>query len=512
MSGFPPSPRAPRLTPSLQPSASSERVLPSIRPAVIVAAALLLAIIAGHFLAGGRLTLGLAVVLGVCYAPLVLLDLTMALAVFVAVLFVQDVSAFSVGPNTIGVLVLLGWLGTFVTRSSRRIVLREQSRLLQLLGLFGLWLTLSLIWADNASDTAEGLKNWLIAILPFVLVMTALHRPRDVTAIGIAFIVGAVASVTIGIASGALSAAESSINETAVSGRFTGGGGDPNVQAAGYLIALFLCAGFWGIARRRLARVALLVAFVVVAIGFFATQSRGGLIALAVASIAGLVISPRQRKRLLALTAAAGVGLGIVALVNPAAIARMTDIGGGTSGRNDLWKVAWTIFNRHHWIGIGLNNFQAVEPHYALKSGQLKRVDLIVEAPHLVHNLYLQLLTETGVIGFAIFLMLIAACMHATWLAARRFDAVARVDFGDLARAVLMAEIAMLATQFFISDGDDPRLWILLGLGPVLLALARHVKPRDAALAPPLGLRRPAHRLARSRTQRKPRLRASSSR
>ncbi len=454
-----------------------ERWIPTIPPRVIAALALILALLAGRFFGDGRLGLGVALILGACYGPLAFIDLTIALAVYVAVLFVQDIAALSVGPNSMGVLVFLGWIGTLVTRSARPVVLREQSRLLLALTLFALWLTLSLVWAQNSSDTANGVQTWLIAILAFVVAVTTLRSSRDVTIIAVAFIVGAAISVAFGIANGALSAAASSTNEIALQGRFTGGGGDPNVQAAGFLVAMFLCAGLWSIARRRLARIGLLLAFVVVAIGFFATQSRGGFIALAVTAIVGLVALPRQRKRLLGLAAAAGAGLGVVAVVNPSAIGRMTDIGGGTSGRSDLWTVAWKIFTEHPLVGIGLNNFQVLQSRYTLKAGKLTRVDLLAETPHLVHNVYLQLLTETGVVGLAIFLLVIGGSLRASWLAARHFDARAQPGYGDLARASLMASIAMLVTQFFISDGDDWRLWILLGLGPVLLSLARHVAP-----------------------------------
>jgi O-antigen ligase len=351
-----------------------------------------------------------------------------------------------------------------------------------------------------------GIENWLIALLSFVLAVTSLRNPRAVAIVAVAFIVGAVISVAFGLASGGLSASAEATGEvTAQGGRFTGGGGDPNVQAAGYLVAMFLCAGCWSLTRRRLARVGLVLAFVIVTVGFFATQSRGGLLALGVTAIAGLVLLPRQRKRLLGLAAAAGVGLAVVTAANPSALERMVDFGGGSSGRDDLWQVAWTIFKQHHWVGIGLDNFETVEPHYSLNSGTLNRVELISEHPHLVHNTYLQLLTETGVVGFALFMIVIVACLRASWVAAREFDLIGREGYGDLARAALMAEIAMLTTQVFISDGFDWRLWILLGLGPVMLSLAHRARVAAEAagtLSPPMLRRRRrvgSGRLTRSR-------------
>jgi O-antigen ligase len=485
----------------------TSRWIPSIPRWAIVAVALVLGLAAGRFIGDGRASVGVALVIAVCYGPVAFLDLTLALAVYVAVLFVQDAAALSIGPNTIGVLVFVGWIGTIIARSARPAVLREQPRLLQLLLVFTLWLTFSVVWATNAGDATEGLQTWLIAILAFVVTATTLRAPRDVTVIGVAFIVGAVISVLFGIASGGLAAAANAANEASeatTSGRFTGGGGDPNVQAAGFIVAMFLCAGLWSIVSRQLARWALALAFVTITIGFFATQSRGGLLALAATAIAGVVLLPRQRRRLLGLAGAAGVGLAVIAVVNPSAIERMTDIGGGSSGRNDLWKVAWKIFNDHHWLGIGLNNFQAVEPTYVLRSGELTRVDLVAESPHLVHNLYLQLLTETGVIGFALFLLVALGCIRACWKAAHHFDLNGRADYGDVARAALMATIAMLAAQFFISDGDDWRLWILLAFGPVLLSLARRSAP-DAPAATAYEL--PRRRLPRAPRRARARLR-----
>jgi O-antigen ligase len=467
--------------------------MPGVRTGLIVAAALLLAIVAGRFMADGRIAYALAIVVGVCVGPLAFLNVTLTLALYVAILFVGDAHSLGVGPNSVGVLLVLGWVGTLVSRTARPVVIREQPGVLLAVALFALWLTLSVIWASSPNDTGEALQNWLIAMLAFILTITTVQTPRGVAIVAVAFIVGAVISVIFGLAGGGLSAtAEATSEVTGQGGRFTGGGGDPNVQAAGYLIAMFLCAGCWSLTRGRLGRVGLMLAFVITTVGFFATQSRGGLLALAFATIAGLVLLPRQRKRLLGLTAAAGVGLAVVAAANPMAISRMTNFGGGSSGRDDLWQVAWTIFKDHHWIGIGLNNFEAVEPHYSLNSGVLNRVELIAEHPHLVHNLYLQLLTETGVIGFALFLVVIAACLRASWLAARDFDAAGRRSYGDLARAALMAAIAMLATQMFISDGFDWRLWILLGLGPVLLSLARRARANapPGSIAPPRPRRR----------------------
>ena len=43
-----------------------------------------------------------------------------------------------------------------------------------------------------------------------------------------------------------------------------------------------------------------------------------------------------------------------------------------------------------------------------------------------------------------------------------------------------MATIGLLVALLLISDGDDLRLWVLLALGPVLLAIASRASPESA--------------------------------
>ncbi|MEJ7785237.1 MAG: hypothetical protein WKF96_10575, partial [Solirubrobacteraceae bacterium] len=110
---------------------------------------------------------------------------------------------------------------------------------------------------------------------------------------------------------------------------------------------------------------------------------------------------------------------------------------------------------------------------YVREPGSLSDVALIAERPRVVHNLYLELLAETGVVGLVLYLGAVLACMLAAAQAARRLDRLGEVGMASMARAVLVGAIAMLCAGFFISYAADARLWLLLGLGPALLTLAR---------------------------------------
>jgi hypothetical protein len=448
---------------------------------MLIAAALLSATLFGDLLAGGHMKYGIGLVLVACFAPLVFFDLPKALAVWVAILFFQDLSVLSSGPNGVGVLIGLGWLGTFLGGERAGRILREHRRLLLAIAGLCLWQTLTVAWAAQAGDAANEAAYWWLAALGFLVVLTTIATTRDVGRIALAFVIGSVISVLIGFATGSLNASVDTITQTALQGRFTGGGGDPNEQAAAFVAAMFLILGLFSIYRRRSARVCLLIGFLLMAIGFFATQSRGGLIAMAVATLAALILAPRQRGRILGLIGLIALGGGILLATTPGALSRITDLGGGTSGRSDLWRVGWQVFSGHPLFGIGAGNFVVVESHYVLRPGSIGRIQYITDVPHLVHNTYLQLLAETGIVGLLGYLAVIFGSLRAALEAARRFDALGLRQYADLTRAIMMGTIGMLAALFLITDGDDLRLWVLLALGPILLGVASRASPQPHA-------------------------------
>lgn len=478
------------------------RSLPHVPATAIVAAGMLLALGAGRMVASGHISVGLAVIVAAAYVPLVLLDLPAAIAVWAALLFVQHLSALSVGPSAVQALLLVGWLGTVVVRRGRLPVLEHHRRLLMAVMLLGFWLSLSTAWAEHPDRSLVAAGHWWISVLTFVVVAMSLTRMRDVRIIAVAFIVGAIVSVVLGIVGGGLQPPSSAVTGTTYEGRLTGGGGDPNEQAASFLAAMFLAVGLLSVYRRRAIRVALLLALMIITIGFFATQSRGGLLALGFATVAAFVLLPRHRGRIVAAAFVGAVGVLIWGTVRPEALTRITSFGGGGSGRSDDWTVGWRIFTGHPLVGVGLDNQIPLAPRFVLQPGALTHVVRVAETPELVHNAYLQLLAENGVIGLAAFAAVIVLVLRVMWSAVRRFEAIGRNDYANLSRAVLMGTIAMLAAIFFISDAGDDHLWMLLALGPVLRVMAgrmadsRHLAERPAV--PDRPARRPhAPRLAR---------------
>jgi len=426
-------------------------------------------------LMAARVPLGVAVVVAAVYAPLVAVNLPAGLAVWVGVLFIRNLSFVSIGPNAAGIMIVFAWLAQLRgNRETVRVVLGRHRLLLLLVVALLTWLSLSLAWAQDPVMAARNVWQWYVAVLLLLIVATALITPEQVRLVVSAFVIGAVASVVIGLFAGGLVDSSTALERaTAVEGRLQGGGGDPNYLAGGLIPAIAFAGALLGSFRSPLARWTLMAGAGTLAIGLAATQSRAGLIASVVALLAGLAVYRRQRMYLVAVVAAVVSLGGMWFATNPDAWQRTTSFDDGGAGRSELWQIAWRMSADHPIVGVGLNNFRTRSSEYVREPGSLSEVALIAERPRIVHNLYLELLVETGVIGLLIYLTAVLASMAAAAQAARGFDRIGSTGMASIARATLVGTIAMLTAGFFISYAADARLWFLLGLGPALLALAR---------------------------------------
>lgn len=417
--------------------------------------------------------LGLALLVGALYAPIVVLAPMIGLASFLPLVFLEGLPAFNAGGKAAGVLIAVAWVGMLQTgRLGALDVLRAHRRMFEALALLLIWLCLTSLWAEEPRAVLGDMWHWVAVALVFAIFATTVKDTRGLRLILMAFVVGAVISVIVGFAGGLMNTGS---EQAAVQGsaRLEGATGDPNFLAAGVVSALVLAAGLLVTARQPLVKLGLVASIGVLAIGLVASQSRGGMLAVLVVIGAAFVFF-RRRRAYAALMALVLIGVAAVYFsATPDALDRLTRATDGGSGRTGLWTVAERAFVDQPVLGVGLNNFSAVAPDYTRQPGALERVQKIVEQPTVVHNLYLQQLTETGVVGFLLLMGVMGAAVAAGWRAGRMAELDGDADLEVLARAILVANLGMLAASIFISDAVDRRLWILLALGPAALAIAR---------------------------------------
>ena len=184
--------------------------------------------------------------------------------------------------------------------------------------------------------------------------------------------------------------------------------------------------------------------------------------------------------------------LGIWVASDPETWTRLTSSEDGGSGRVDLWTVAWRMSGDYPIAGVGLDNFPVRSLEYTLEPGTLTDIRQI-ERGQPVHNGYLSLLAETGVIGLALYLAFAVAVLRAAGRAASYFDGVGDGAAATMTRATIVALAGILSAAFFLPNAGDKRIFALMGVGLAWLAVAqlergdRTEPPREAQIIGPAG-------------------------
>lgn len=455
------------------PQRAAAPVIPLPRLPVILGG-LFLAFTAGALIARSA-PMGFGFALALVYAPLVLVNLQAGIAVWIAIAHISRLEFVSIGPNAAMLLIVIGWAGALAARRGLPSAWAGPARGIPVaLGLLLAWLSLSMVWAREPALAGEKVWEQLVAAAAFVVVATSLRSRRDIQFVLLGFIAGAVLSVGIGLAANGLQGG-SSAYETATSteGRLQGGAGDPNFLAAGVIPALIFALGLFAVMRDPFVRLGLATSVAILTFGLFATQSRGGLVAAAVALLGALAVMRGRRGPLVATILVIGsVGVGWAA-ANPSAVERLTTSDQGGNGRSELWTVAVRMATDRPVLGVGLNNYREYSRDYTRDVGTLRFVRLIAEDPHVVHNTYLQLLAETGVPGLALLLLVAGLILRTMRRASQRLRAIGERELSLLADCAFISLLSVLASSFFISNLSDWRSWFVAGLGPAFWLLAR---------------------------------------
>lgn len=450
------------------------RSRPAPLPAAMVGGALLVGALSGY-----DPVLGPVLAVGVAFVALVLVDLLIGFAVMVVFSFLEAYSMFgSVSvAKLVGLLLVVAWLAAVTVGGRRhRNFITEQPALTYLLLLFLGWSAISIAWSPSRGDAVASASRYAINIALLPVAYAAVRDRRDAVRILAVLVAGACVAAVSGIITRPSGAA---VDFT----RSAGTVGDPNELAAALLVGLWVAAAFAvsrhvSPPRRLLAVVAVLLCLV----GMLTSLSRGGLIGLGASLPIALVVAGRWRPRVLAATTALAVGAVtyFTAFASLPARERVLNVGGGGSGRLDLWTIAARMIADHPIRGIGSGQFQTASVHYLLQPGALERGDLILVKPKVAHNTYLNITAELGIVGGLLFLAIVAVCVGCAFAAVRRFRAAGDERMEILGRGLLIGLLGYLVTLLFISEDHSKLAWLLFALGPVMLAVARSPSGEDA--------------------------------
>jgi putative inorganic carbon (HCO3(-)) transporter len=415
-------------------------------------------------------------ILGLVYIVVALQSLAAGVALFTVLIFLERIPTVSSGVTSTtklaGGVLVLAWLLAVAKRDpntplfARRLPVLAYSTLVLLC-----WMLASMLWATDSRTAGGTALRFAQGVALIFVVFSAVREPRHLKWIVYAFLVGAALSAVVGLA-GVTKAEDANIDAS----RLTGGIGDPNELAAVLVPALSFALFMLVIERRVLLRWLLLAAALISALALFRTESRGGLVGLGVMLVASAFLSGPVRARAVTMAlATSGFALVYFTLIAPPqALARVTTFSaGGGTGRPDLWAVALDVFRAHPLVGVGAGNFPLVEPSYAFLNRNLPRFDLIVVTPKVVHNTYLNVLVEVGVVGFILFAFVVVGAFAAALRAVRALARAGDLEVEILARGIIVGTIGMLAAFTFFSAQYQKQLPLLIALLAALSTVAR---------------------------------------
>jgi O-antigen ligase len=436
-------------------------------PAIFAAAA------AGvGLLAGIDPRLAIVAALGLAFLLLVLADLYVGLLLFTVLSFAAQVPKVE-GPavsvtKVIGLLLAISWLATLVTRrEAASDFMSAHPGLTYLVVLFLSWAALSQLWAEAPGDALTAFSRLALNAILFLIIFTAVRTPTQAIGFVAAFVAGACVDAIYGLLYAAPNAHGSMRLGSSIS--------NPNELASILVAALALSLGLTVVLKRLpLARLAAAGAAALCAAAIFLTGSRGGLVGLSVALAAFLVVGARWRGRFLVVAlvlvvAAAGY---YKYVASPAVRAHVSTVGSGT-GRTDLWQVGWRMVEQNPIQGVGAGNFPVSSVHYLLQPGALAQGSYFIGTPKVAHNSYLEVWVELGLVGLTLFVFILGFCLYSALRAIGAFARQGDVQMEMIARALFVAIAGVMATDFFGSRESAKELWLLLGLAPALLAIAR---------------------------------------
>jgi hypothetical protein len=247
--------------------------------------------------------------------------------------------------------------------------------------------------------------------------------------------------------------------------RAMGSIGDPNYYAQIMMVLMPIALlRLWASPNRRERTPALLALAIIIA-GVVLSYSRGGTIALC-GVLAGLIVFRYLRMRYV-LPVVIAVIL-ILAITDPMFIRRVQTLGGESGNpravdrsillRKTILIADWHIFLDHPLLGVGFGQAPKYIPRYGRMYGYVQPP---TDAG--AHSMYLEILAETGLVGFGAFLLVIGAAVK-PMIVLRNYWAQSRPEYAHTLASLMLGLLAFLVAGIFLHLAFTRYLYLLLGL------------------------------------------------
>ncbi len=371
-------------------------------------------------------------------------------------------------PISLYKLLTISTLGGFALMSYRK---RRDQRLgpptreMRYAVIFGLIMGLSFVICAYKGPAVGHIIGFVSSMLLFFLIVAMVDTPKKLEILVWTLLLSGFFSSIIVLADTFLGIRVLSTSDAAATAEFEGqarsaGASDYNpTTAAHMLLATTIIAGVLLVQHpqmRWLSFLALMVGIPALVLTF----ARSAVIALGVVAV--IFAWQNRHHRFFAFTLCL-IALALAAalpFVPPLFWERMATLVNIGLDRTLLRRISYNIIGLHLWgqhpvLGIGPGNF----PFY-YSSAEFRWFPGREPLPRQLHNTYLEVATETGILGIAAFLaVMISALRRAVQAAAAQCGAVS-----SMARALAYAFGAFLVASIFMPNEDTKFMWIMPGL------------------------------------------------
>lgn len=285
----------------------------------------------------------------------------------------------------------------------------SQNKNVVVFAVFVCWLMVSSVWAEHSAQASFNIAFDITKIFVFCLLFSRMLREPDQLMQYVW-----VASISLGALSfwGVLQglAGNSRLED------LWSVGSSNILGALLVLMAPFILANVLDASLAMKHRLIFLACAIAVVLCCIYTESRGAFLGLAV-GLFMLLAQLKQRAQVM-------VSLVLLALLSTpwlpetyfnrmaTIFAPQEQLDASAAARPVLWKIAFNIWQDHPIAGVGLENYSEEKEKYAGKAAELGANDevseIIFNTRRVPHSLYFSLLSETGAVGLALYLLLFA--------------------------------------------------------------------------------------------------------
>ena len=349
--------------------------------------------------------------------------------------------------------------------------------------IFGLIMGLSFLICAYKAPAVGHIIGFVSSMLLFFLIVAMVDTPKKLQILVWTLLLSGFFSSIIVLADTFLGIRVLSTSDAAATAEFEGqarsaGASDYNpTTAAHMLLATTILAGVLLVQHRHMRWLSFLALMVGIP-ALVLTFARSAVIALGVVAV--IFAWQNRHHRFFAFTLCL-IALALAAalpFVPPLFWERMATLVNIGLDRTLLRRISYNIIGLQLWgqhpvLGIGPGNF----PFY-YSSAEFRWFPGREPLPRQLHNTYLEVATETGILGITAFLaVMISSLRRAVQAAAVEWGAVS-----SMARALAYAFGAFLVASIFMPNEDTKFMWIMPGLCVAAWRLA--IQDRTAAFQP----------------------------